>query len=56
MFAAAGNRVEELQRVSIGGLELEALQLEEGQWMPASPEHVAAVFEPLPDTHWVHAL
>jgi 16S rRNA pseudouridine516 synthase len=54
MFAAAGNRVETLHRVSIGNLQLDSLGLQEGEWMPAGPEHVAAVFEPLPESHWLH--
>ncbi|WP_151447025.1 pseudouridine synthase [Lacisediminimonas profundi] len=32
MLAAAGNHCTELQRTAIGGLSLEALGLEEGQW------------------------
>lgn len=44
MFAAAGNHVEALQRVSIGGLLLDDLDLPERQWMPATAEHIAAVF------------
>ena len=33
MFAACGAHVQALQRVSIGSLELDALDLREGEWM-----------------------
>lgn len=42
MFAATGNRVETLQRVSVGGLTLGAL--EPGQWRPLSAEDVSRIF------------
>jgi 16S rRNA pseudouridine516 synthase len=44
MFAAAGNRVETLQRVAIGRLTLEGLQ--PGAWRVLAPGEVEAVFRP----------
>jgi 16S rRNA pseudouridine516 synthase len=46
MFAAAGNHVETLQRVSVGGLTLG--ELEPGQWRQLSPEDVMRIFQPAP--------
>lgn len=43
MFAAVGNHVLELQRISIGGLSLPA-DLREGEWCIAGPEDIDAVF------------
>lgn len=43
MFAAAGNHVTALKRVSIGGLKLPD-DLEEGDWRMLTPEEAAAVF------------
>ena len=43
MFAAAGNHVVDLKRVSIGGFKLPA-DLEEGEWRELTPEELAAVF------------
>lgn len=43
MFAAAGNHVLELRRVSIGGLQLPE-DLEEGDWKALSPDQVASIF------------
>jgi 16S rRNA pseudouridine516 synthase len=43
MFAAAGNHVVDLKRVSIGGFKLPA-DLEEGGWRQLTPEDLAAVF------------
>ncbi len=43
MFAAAGNHVLELKRISIGGLLLPD-DLEEGEWQPLTPEQLAAIF------------
>ncbi len=43
MFAAAGNHVLELKRISIGGLRLPD-DLEEGDWRPLDSEELAAVF------------
>ncbi len=43
MFAAAGNHVLELKRISIGGLKLPD-DLEEGDWRPLDAEELAAVF------------
>lgn len=33
MFAACGAHVQALQRASIGSLELDALDLQEGEWV-----------------------
>jgi 16S rRNA pseudouridine516 synthase len=44
MFAAAGNHVTALKRLSIGGLTLPA-DLEEGQWRILTPDELAAVFQ-----------
>ncbi len=43
MFAAAGNHVTALKRISIGGLRLPD-DLEEGDWRPLTPEELAGVF------------
>lgn len=43
MFAAVGNHVIALQRISIGGLQLPA-DLPEGGWRVATPDEVASVF------------
>ena len=43
MFAAAGNHVLDLKRVSIGGLKLPD-DLEEGEWRVLSAEELKAVF------------
>jgi 16S rRNA pseudouridine516 synthase len=43
MFAAAGNHVLELKRISIGGLTLPD-DLEEGEWRELTPEDLAAIF------------
>jgi len=43
MFAAAGNHVLELKRISIGGLKLPE-DLEEGDWRPITEEELASVF------------
>jgi 16S rRNA pseudouridine516 synthase len=44
MFAAAGNHVELLKRISIGGLTLPG-DLAEGEWRVLTKEELAAVFE-----------
>ncbi len=43
MFAAAGNHVIDLKRISIGGLALPG-DLDEGDWRALTPEELAAVF------------
>ena len=43
MFAAAGNHVTALKRISIGGLHLPD-DLEEGEWRELTPDELAAVF------------
>jgi 16S rRNA pseudouridine516 synthase len=43
MFAAAGNHVLGLKRISIGGLKLPE-DLEEGDWRALEPEELASVF------------
>ena len=43
MFAAAGNHVTDLKRISIGGLRLPD-DLEEGDWRALTPEELAGVF------------
>jgi len=43
MFAAAGNHVLELKRISIGGLKLPE-DLQEGDWRPITEEELASVF------------
>ena len=43
MFAAAGNHVLELRRISIGGLQIPD-DLEEGDWRVLEPEELASVF------------
>jgi 16S rRNA pseudouridine516 synthase len=42
MFAATGNRVETLQRVSVGGLALGGLA--PGQWRPLAPAEIERIF------------
>ncbi len=44
MFAAAGNHVLELKRISIGGLQMPA-NLEEGDWRVVEPDELARMFE-----------
>ena len=44
MFAAAGNHVLSLKRISIGGLTL-PVDLEEGEWRELSPDEVASIFQ-----------
>lgn len=46
MFAAVGNHVLELKRISIGGLKLPE-DLEEGDWRYLSEEEQAAIFDTL---------
>jgi 16S rRNA pseudouridine516 synthase len=41
MLAAAGNHCAALQRTAIGGLRLDDLELEEGEWIYLEPEHLA---------------
>ncbi len=43
MFAAAGNHVLDLKRISIGGLKMPD-DLEAGEWRELEPEELAAVF------------
>jgi 16S rRNA pseudouridine516 synthase len=43
MFAAAGNHVLDLKRISIGGLTMPD-DLEEGQWRMLEPEELARIF------------
>jgi 16S rRNA pseudouridine516 synthase len=43
MFAAAGNHVLELKRISIGGLALPD-DLEEGEWRELTAEEIAIIF------------
>jgi 16S rRNA pseudouridine516 synthase len=43
MFAAAGNHVTDLERISIGGLRLPD-DLEEGEWRALTPEELTGVF------------
>ncbi len=43
MFAAAGNHVLDLKRISIGGLQLPD-DLEEGEWRVVEPEELTALF------------
>lgn len=43
MFAAVGNHVLKLKRISIGGLQLPA-ELEEGEWRPLSKEEIGELF------------
>jgi 16S rRNA pseudouridine516 synthase len=42
MFAATGNRVETLRRVSVGGLALG--ELPPGQWRPLAPAEIERIF------------
>jgi 16S rRNA pseudouridine516 synthase len=44
MFAATGNHVETLQRISVGGLVLGDLPL--GEWRALDPDEVALIFAP----------
>ena len=41
MLAAAGNHCAALQRIAIGGLRLDELGLEEGEWMYLETDHLA---------------
>lgn len=41
MLAAAGNHCSALRRTAIGKLELDRLELEEGEWCYLEPEHLA---------------
>jgi 16S rRNA pseudouridine516 synthase len=41
MLVAAGNHCTALRRTAIGGLTLEALELELGEWCYLEPEHLA---------------
>ena len=41
MLAAAGNHCSALRRVAIGGLTLESLDLEEGEWAYLTPAQLA---------------
>jgi 16S rRNA pseudouridine516 synthase len=41
MLAAAGNHCAALERIAVGGLTLEQLGLEEGEWCYLSSEHLA---------------
>ena len=43
MFAAAGNHVSSLRRLSIGGLSLPG-DLAEGAWRELAPEELSAIF------------
>ena len=47
MFAATGNHVESLQRISVGALALGDLPV--GEWRALSPEEVASIFAVTPD-------
>ena len=47
MFAATGNHVESLQRISVGALALGDLPV--GEWRALSPEEVASIFAATPD-------
>ena len=44
MFAAAGNHVLGLSRISIGGLKMPA-DLAEGDWRILTPDELAAIFD-----------
>ncbi len=44
MFAATGNAVTALERIAVGGLRLEELGLEAGQWRQLAPDEVGRVF------------
>lgn len=44
MFAATGNAVTALERVAVGGLRLDALGLEAGQWRALAADEIARVF------------
>lgn len=44
MFAASGNHVIALERIAIGGLRLDALALESGQWRALDANALAQVF------------
>lgn len=44
MFAAVGNRVEQLHREQIGGLSLDS-QLTAGEWRVLTPEEIQCVFQ-----------
>ncbi|OOG55715.1 16S rRNA pseudouridine(516) synthase [Rhodanobacter sp. B05] len=47
MFAAAGNHVESLQRISVGALALGDLPV--GEWRALPPEEVVSIFAAAPD-------
>ncbi|TXI24919.1 MAG: rRNA pseudouridine synthase [Ottowia sp.] len=46
MFAATGNAVVALRRVAVGGLRLDALALEPGQWRALDAADLARLFSP----------
>lgn len=46
MFAAAGNHVLDLRRISIGGLKIPE-DLEEGDWRLLDPEELGMIFTPI---------
>jgi 16S rRNA pseudouridine516 synthase len=45
MLAAAGNHCEALQRIAIGGLRLEALGLQQGEWCYLEPSQLCLLAE-----------
>jgi 16S rRNA pseudouridine516 synthase len=45
MLAAAGNHCAALQRIAIGGLRLDGLGLDEGEWMYLEASHLALLAE-----------
>ena len=44
MFAATGNAVTALERIAVGGLRLDALELDAGQWRALDADEIARVF------------
>ena len=44
MFAATGNAVTALERIAVGGLQLEALELEAGEWRQLVADEIERVF------------
>lgn len=44
MFAATGNAVTALERITVGGLGLEALGLKAGEWRQLAPDEIERVF------------
>ena len=44
MFAATGNAVTALERIAVGGLQLDALELDAGQWRTLAADEIARVF------------